>query len=58
MCLKSELAATGEWKSKKSTYIIQLQLGFIQVILPRRKSGEAFNFCSLTAGTAMEVEYA
>ncbi len=34
-------------------HIIQHQLGFIQVIRPTLKSGDAQRFCSLTAGMAM-----
>jgi len=34
-------------------HIIQHQLGFIQVIRPTLKSGDAQRFCSVTAGMAM-----
>jgi hypothetical protein len=39
-------------------HIIQHQLGFIHVIRPILKSGDAESFCSLTAGMAIAAEYA
>ena len=46
----------GVWIRLRGRYIIQHQLGFIQVIRPRRKAGDAQRDCSLTAGMAMAAE--
>lgn len=43
---------------EKDLYIIQHQLGLIQVILDGLKSGDAESFCAFTAGIAIAAEYA